>query len=330
MVPSGTPVLLKNVNTGTEASDPGQFTAVGRTIFFAASDFEHERELWKTDGTAAGTVLVKDIRPGSGGSYPEYLTSFRGMLFFVANNGTNGRELWKSDGTEAGTVLVKDINPGSRSSNPFNLTVIGTTLFFSASDVTSGTELWKTDGTAAGTVLVKDINPGSANSSPQDHTVVGRTLFFSAIDGATGRELWKSDGTETGTVLVKDIRPGNSPYGTPLSSSPRELTAVGNRLYFSADDGVTGRELWRSNGTTAGTVLVKDIRPGNSDGDPLGSDPEHLTAVDGSLFFAARDDEHGVELWKSDGTALRNRDWSRTSTPVRAPMAHRTAPTPMA
>ena len=113
-VPSGTPELLKNVNPGTESSFPEQFTEVGDTIFFAARDDDHGRELWKTDGTAAGTALVKDIDPGDGGSYPEYLTNFNGTLFFTADDGDHGTELWKSDGTAAGTVLVKDINPGSR------------------------------------------------------------------------------------------------------------------------------------------------------------------------------------------------------------------------
>src|SRR5262245_9309086 len=303
-VPAGIPELLKNVNAGTLGSSPEQITSVGNMIFFTARDNDHGRELWKTNGKAAGTAFVKDIRPGTGGSYPEYLTSFRGALYFVANDGTNGRELWRSDGTEAGTVLVKDINPGSSGSNPFNLTVIGRTLFFSATDAANGTELWKSDGTAAGTVLVKDIRPGSAGSNPSYHTVVKGTLYFTANDGVTGVELWKSDGTVTGTVLVKDIRPGNSPYGYPFGSNPRELTDVGDRLFFSADDGVTGRELWRSNGRATGTVLVKDIFPGSSPyGSPYGSNPEHLAAVGGRLFFAARDPEHGVELWKSDGTA---------------------------
>src|SRR5262249_21130950 len=79
-----------------------------------------------------------------------------------------------------------------------------------------------------------------ASSYPQNHTVVNGTLFFTANDGTTGVELWKSDGTEAGTVLVKDIRPGNSPYGFPFSSSPRELTAVGDQLFFSANDGISG------------------------------------------------------------------------------------------
>src|SRR5262245_62661971 len=129
---SGTPELLKNVNTATLGSSPGQIVEVGATVFFAARDGTHGRELWKTDGTAAGTASVKDIRPGSGSSYPEYLTDFNGTLFFVANDGVNGTELWKSDGTTAGTVLVKDIRPGSGGSNPFNLTVVERTLVFTA------------------------------------------------------------------------------------------------------------------------------------------------------------------------------------------------------
>src|SRR5262249_11737905 len=222
----------------------------------------------------------------------EYLTDFNGTLFFAANDGVHGTELWKSDGTADGTVLVKDINPGRSGSYLFNLTVIDGTLFFTANDGVHGAELWKSDGTTAGTVLIKDINPGRASSYPQNHTVVNGTLFFTANDGTTGVELWKSDGTAAGTVLVKDIRPGSA-HGVPPSSSPSSLTAVGDQLFFSANDGVHGRELWKSDGTEAGTVLVKDIRPGSSPyGYPYGSNPQHLTAVDDQLFFAANDGVH--------------------------------------
>ena len=143
-------------------------------------------ELWKSDGTAAGTVLVKDISPGSAGSIPNNLTNVNGTLFFAADDGTNGTELWKSDGTAAGTVLVKDIRPScSGSSYPGYLTNVNGTLFFAADDGTHGRELWKSDGTAAGTVLVKDINPGiGTDSYPTDLTNVNGTLFFTADDGA--------------------------------------------------------------------------------------------------------------------------------------------------
>src|SRR5205085_2313751 len=143
--------------------------------------------------------------------YPGYLTAVGGTLFFVADDGLNGRELWKSDGTAVGTVLVKDINPGSAygfpsTSSPSSLTAVGGTLFFAANDGTNGKELWKSDGTPAGTVLVKDINPGSADSYPNGLTAVGGTLYFAADDGVHAQELWSSDGAAAGTALVKDIR----------------------------------------------------------------------------------------------------------------------------
>jgi ELWxxDGT repeat protein len=141
-------VMVKDIWPGSTGSNPGYLTDVNGTVFFAANDGNDAdgdgAELWKSDGTSAGTVLVKDIYPGSSGSSPSFLTNVNGILFFQANNSTNGYELWKSDGTTAGTVLVKDIYPGSGSSYPSNLTSINGTLllFFSANDGSNGTELW--------------------------------------------------------------------------------------------------------------------------------------------------------------------------------------------
>ncbi|WP_341853574.1 ELWxxDGT repeat protein [Microcystis aeruginosa 1339] len=286
------PFLVKDIFPGLSGSSPGYLTVVGNTLFFRANDGVNGTELWKSDGTAAGTVLVKDIRLGSGGSDPGFLTAVGNTLFFRSLDGVNGQELWKSDGTAAGTVLVKDIRLGSGGSSPYYLTAVGNTLFFRSLDGFNGQELWKSDGTAAGTVLVKDIRPGSGGSDPGFLTAVGNTLFFRSLDGVNGQELWKSDGTAAGTVLVKDIRPGSG------GSYPRYLTAVGNTLFFRSLDGVNGTELWKSDGTAAGTVLVKDIRPGSG-----GSYPRYLTAAGNTLFFRANDGVNGYELWKSDGTA---------------------------
>src|SRR5262245_15155286 len=109
LLSTGVPYLLKDVNVNTPGSAPAWLAEVNGTVFFSADDGETGRELWKTDGTAAGTLLVKDISPSPIPNSVENLTDLNGTLFFTTNDGTNGYELWKSDGTAAGTVMVKDI-----------------------------------------------------------------------------------------------------------------------------------------------------------------------------------------------------------------------------
>jgi ELWxxDGT repeat protein len=292
------PYLVKDISgEGGESSSPVNLVDINRTIFFQAYDGPNGDELWRSDGTEAGTFMVKDIRPGRDSSAPINLTNVNGTLFFTADDGTHGRELWKSDGTEAGTVMVKDIEPAGKSSSPAELTVVNGVLFFAAINNYStsyhGIELWKSDGTEAGTVMVKEIRPDIFSSSPSELTNVNGTLFFTADEGTNGhgRELWKSDGTEVGTVMVKDIQPSS------LSSDPSRLTNVNGTLFFSAVDGTHGVELWKSDGTEAGTVMVKDISPSSTS-----SGPRYLTNVNGVLFFNAWEETCGRELWKSDGT----------------------------
>jgi ELWxxDGT repeat protein/VCBS repeat-containing protein len=292
--------MVADIAPGTAGGGPTSFLDVNGTLYFRATDGTNGVELWKTDGTTAGTVMVKDINPGSAGSSPSALVNFNGTLFFGATDAATGLELWKSDGTAAGTVQVKDINPGGISSLA-NLTVVGSTLFFSANDgAGAGLELWKSDGTAAGTVLVKDINPGAGFGSASSLFNFNGTLLFQASDGSTGSELWKSDGTATGTVQVANINPGS------LNSSPTRFTNVNGTVFFTATDGTaaggTGNELWKTDGTTAGTARVADINPGTAN-----ASPTFLTNFNNTLYFAASDGTTGAgrgnELWMSDGTA---------------------------
>jgi ELWxxDGT repeat protein len=268
---------------------------VNGTLFFATA-----LRLWKSDGTEAGTVPVSPAVFA-----PRSLTNVNGTVFFVASDIGTARELWKSDGTAQGTLLVKDINPGLGSgvSSLEPMVVIGGQLFFVADDGANGPELWKSDGTAAGTVLVRDIAP-PGGSIPGELTNVNGTLFFLAGDSASGFELWKSDGTSAGTTLVKDIKPGPGHAFVRYYVERHRLARAGGTLFLAADDGVHGYELWKSDGTAAGTVMVKDIDPTISNGVPGSSlfFGSSFADVAGTLFFAASDAVHGAELWRSDGT----------------------------
>src|SRR5262245_8795272 len=128
--------LVRDINSVPEAvaSDPRLLVQVGATIYFVASTPQMGRELWKSDGTAAGTALVTAIRPGGECSSPDSLVGVGGTLFFTASDGSTGSELWKSDGSAAGTVRVKDIWPGSIGSSPSSLVDVDGTLYFAARD----------------------------------------------------------------------------------------------------------------------------------------------------------------------------------------------------
>ncbi len=157
---------------------------------------------------------------------------------------------------------------------------------------------------------MKDIRPtvvynGTTyeNSFPSQLTNVGGTLFFRAYTYESGYELWKSDGTSSGTVLVKDINTNSSVAGTTDSSFPTNLTALNNKLFFSAYNPSSGYELWSSDGTTNGTVLVKDIYTGTSGTTPNSAYPNQFKAFGGKLYFNASS-TGGAELWQTDGTTL--------------------------
>jgi ELWxxDGT repeat protein len=299
--------LVRDINIGANSSSPRNLISYNGLLFFVADDGKNGYELWSSNGTAAGTRLVKDVLPGSStnywgdvepnSSFPSDLTVAGRNLFFSTDRQVFNSALWVSNGTTAGTRQIAGIR--AKVDNLSGFAVLKGVLYFIGDDGTW--ELWRSDGTGSGTKKVTQINHiSSVGSAPRFLTAAGRFLYFSADHNDTGRELWVSNGTAAGTKLVKDIAPGMNFY--PWSSEPEDITGAGNRVFFTADDRVTGRELWVSNGTAAGTKLVMDIKPGGSLPYLNSSNPGHLTPFGGRLFFTADNGRNGTELWITDGS----------------------------
>lgn len=308
--------LVADIQGGSESSTPYELVNVNGVLFFSANDGTHGHELWKSDGTTAGTVLVKDILGGSEGSRPRSLTNVNGTLFFTAEDGVHGRELWRlavpADEPQVnssavavpnrGPIMPELVDLGPDAANPFHLADVDGTLFFDATDGVTGHELWRLD--SAGASRVKDINSGPNGSFPNSLVNVNGMLLFSAFrSGNSG--LWRSDGTESGTFLVSDrIASSTNALGQQVTQTGHiwETVNVNGTLFFTSaavSNSSSARSLWRSDGTAAGTVLLKQL---NSIG-PAGD----LTNMGGTLFFRASGQTNGHDsalgLWKSDGTS---------------------------
>ncbi|MBM7518208.1 ELWxxDGT repeat protein [Nocardioides nitrophenolicus] len=343
----GDPVLVADIAPGAGDSfedwDMSASAALGEILLFAADDGVHGRELWRTDGTAAGTRMVKDLAPGADGSWPGAFVTFGDVVYFSARSAPGTEDgLWRTDGTAAGTTLVvPDAGVGE-------MYAWRGRLYFEGYDEAHGSELWSSDGTPAGTALLKDLNTRTEtyegtthpeSSSPFSFTALGDRLYFAADDGDQ-TELWATDGTAAGTRPVVDHPPEDFFHA-------RRLAAVGDTLFFSGYD-TNGEELWRSDGTPAGTRMVVDLAPGSdpmygpnktrpnnltafgqalyfeafgslwtSDGtaqgtirvtdadtvDDIADEYGDLIATEHALYFSGHDDDHGYELWRSDGTS---------------------------
>ncbi|MEM7204696.1 MAG: ELWxxDGT repeat protein [Planctomycetota bacterium] len=247
--------------------------------------------LWKTDGTAAGTVAVlapfADIETDA-----RRVGVLAGELYFVAGDAPRqfGRELWKTDGTAAGTQLVQDIASGPEASAPIDLTPLAGALLFAADPDGQGYELWRTTGTAASRVA-PGVGVGIDVTRGRAVEAAGTLAYFAGCSAASGCELWQTDGTAAGTKRFVEIVPGLR------GSDPHDLTVLGGTLYFAANAGEPLVEPFVSDGTAAGTQLLANLGFRS-----ISSDPSELTEFYGVTLFAADDGRTGRELWRTDGT----------------------------
>ena len=224
------PILEKGVyRPVSEVSGEAKLTVSGNYLYFVGRGGNTGPELWRTDGTPAGTRLVKDITPGPqyGTSAPTSLFDVNGTLYFFAGTG-----LYKTDGSEAGTVLIRNFDDiGGANLLYYN----GLIIFI----VDRG--LWRTDGTPEGTYRI-------GNRPSFNPRVYNGLLYFWSAAGPTFQEtdLFRSDGTLAGTSLIRQLPGTLQSFGTGSDG-----------LYLTLSYSVTGlRSTWKSDGTTAGTVQV--------------------------------------------------------------------------
>jgi len=116
----------------------------------------------------------------------------------------------------------------------------------------------------------------------------------------TVQPLLSSLATAEVPELLKDILVGSgSSFTAPPGVEPSGFLEAGGALFFVADNGINGKELWRTDGTLSGTQMVKDIFPGPNSSSAF---PHKLVEVAGIVYFAANDGTSGTELWRSDGS----------------------------
>ena len=285
------PQMVRETVTGLAATD--------QYLYFAGKPWAAEgEELWRSDGTAAGTQRLFSWQRAGRASAIENLFALGNRLLFTWETPA-GVELYSlADGATTPTLVERLTFFIPDSARPFKL---GDKVYIAGGTHATGIELLVTDGTPGGTRMVKDGRPGARESSdPIPLAALGERLVFWAYDGTFPfmRSLWITDGTEAGTVRLTPpgVRPLDGPPGggwQQTLNEPGRFAVAGDRFYFVADDPGYGREIWSTDGTPQGTFLHADVIPG-----PTGSDPGALAAVGDALFFAANHPSVGREVWK--------------------------------
>lgn len=307
--------LLKDINPGVFGSDPFPVAMIGDQLLF--NTFVDGRQLWITDGTQEGTNPYERHQQGWGWMSDEvvplnestYLAAGDSNGFLATSTADDGRDILAfDDGTPAGPqpILGTEGKYPSRLEGPRNFVQIAGHAFYSANDGINGSELWKTDGTFDGTSMVQNIaDPGSFGSDPLYPVAIDRTVYFTAratgiANEFLGREIWRSDGTSAGTTMLKDIAPGPNEQDTVVDPN---FTKLGDVVIFLARSDENNYELWRTDGSEEGTVLVRDIWDGAESSFPDLDDREpRFTVFAGEAYFVANDGR-GENLWKTDGTS---------------------------
>jgi ELWxxDGT repeat protein len=291
-----TAFLVSDIDPGVGAgftASSSQIAAVGKKIFFSATDGKNGLQLWVSDGTAADTVLVKNI-PSIKSTGPQNLTAGNGVVFFTGADANGVQQVWRSDGTAAGTFVVSAFTNSPTTQLPENLLfdTEANTLFFGEATTTFGDDaLWKTNAT--GPAVAKLIR---SDIDPQNFVDSGGFIFFLGTDPTHGQELWITDGSAHGTKILGDANPG------PDSSNISEIAGGSSGFaLFVTNISPDGPEIWEAeapDGMIPGgiadlseIITVNPLPPLSS-----GSLLTNMVLTNNHFAFVA-DDGGGAEIW---------------------------------
>ena len=280
--------LVKDIQSGSTGSTISGITEFNGKLYFRANDGSTGFELWKSDGTSAGTLLVSDFV--SGGNFvgsPPFFTILGSKLYFFGNANNTGIEVYHYDGTNIS--LAADLKTGNNvSSAPGYMIEMGGNLYVRAQEQSTTTNrLFKINSSNSFNVVDNSIVLGTSNSA----AVLDGKLYLAAGTVSSNQQLYSTDGTTM--TLVKTINTAGNAQPTNFYAA----SAMG-KVFFRANDGTAGLELWMTDGTETGTVLVKDIVTGSGT-----SSPANFYEYNGKVYFSANDGTNGVELWVTDGTS---------------------------
>lgn len=325
---------LNEIHYGESSTPANLFKLDNQILFSAERNSEEGRELWSYNSITQKSVLLKDILPGynSGMSLQPYFSKINTKVYFIASDNSSYKQIWETDGTASGTQMVKNLssnyetiaqaagnklfifsnkelsvyNPVTNvltslktfdyTSGTMRLETFNDQLYIAANDGVNGKEIWKSDGTVAGTTILKDIAPNSGSSISNDFKILklNNGKFYFVANTATGYQLYESNGTTAGTVSIMPIQ------------NVSELNGVSAGTYFvftGFDAANGGLEPWVSNGTAAGTQILKDILPGNSSS--MGVNNKFLK-INNKIYFDSSSNginqSYGNYIWETDGT----------------------------
>ena len=290
--------IVADIVPGAEGPNIGNgFAVLGGRLYFSI-----DSQLWRTDGTEAGTLRITTLdRIADPFTTIVNIQAFDGAVY-VFTSEDRGWTMWRSDGSATGTAafFFGSFDTDGSVGNELLRSSSGALLFIRSGGGGANSTLWRTDGTPTGTVAVTATEPDLSGIFGLSQLADGRQVFL-ADTARYGRELWITDGTDVGTRLVIDLAPGTD---SPNVIAP--VTPFGNGFVFTAISSFSsGRAPWFSDGTAVGTyhLATLDTRLdstnlSSSDVTPLGNVAYFWTAPFGLLGETVT-----ATLWRFDPVA---------------------------